>query len=303
MVEPKKKLEIDTRYLDLLGFTQPIYNGTRYNFSIVSYILNGQAPAAILLAQNIAARLPNDVLLIYDLGLLEEDSRALNAYCNNSKCSVIVYDLSLFPSYVTDEHMHAYRPLIIKDALTRSKSILFTENNIRIRGNDKDIYDVLLNSPQNNGVLGWTTRQAVSSRTHPKMFDYFETDIESFLFLPMVSLDFVVFVDTKMVNEKILLPWIKCTLTMECIHPIGAQSGGCRYNKKPQYRYSGCHAYDASAFNILLGLTWNLDENKYSTHDNKINIFYEETLEKATKILENKRKNISETSEPFTDER
>lgn len=82
---------------------------------------------------------------------------------------------------------------------------------------------------------------------------------------------------------------------------LGAQSGGCRYNKKPQYRYSGCHAYDASAFNILLGLTWNLDENKYSVHD-KIKLFYLETLEEATRILENKRKNISETSEPFTDD-
>lgn len=221
LVSVRKKFDIDTKYLDILGFNQPIYNGTKHNFAIVSYILSGQAASAILLAQNIALKLPNEVLLIYDLGLLEDDHRALNAFCNNSKCSVITYDLTQFPSYVTDERMHAYRPLIIKDALSRSKSILFAENNVRVRGTDKEIYDNLLNNPQNNGVLGWTTRQAVSSLTHPKMFEYFETDIESFLFLPMVSMDFVVFADTKIVNEKILLPWIKCTLTMECIHPIG----------------------------------------------------------------------------------
>lgn len=85
----------------------------------------------------------------------------------------------------------------------------------------------------------------------------------------------------------------------------GAQSGGCKYNKKPQYRYSGCHGYDASAFNIVLGLTWAFDEKKYSLHNevNETLIFGKETLEQATKILENKRKNISDTSEhPFTDD-
>lgn len=86
-----------------------------------------------------------------------------------------------------------------------------------------------------------------------------------------------------------------------CNHFAGAQSIGCRYDKKPLYRYSGCHAYDASAFNIVLGLTWNFDETKYSTHFDS-NLFYQETLEEATRNLENKRKNISDTSESFTDD-
>jgi hypothetical protein len=82
----------------------------------------------------------------------------------------------------------------------------------------------------------------------------------------------------------------------------GAQSNGCKYNKKPQYRYSGCHGYDESAFNIILGLEFGFDETKFSMHDEP-NLFYTETLEQATKFLENRRKNISDTSEhPFTEE-
>jgi hypothetical protein len=46
--------------------------------------------------------------------------------------------------------------------------------------------------------------------------------------------------------------------------PTGAQSGGCRFNKKPQYRYSGCHRYDGSALNIALGLKFGFDEGKYT---------------------------------------
>jgi len=44
----------------------------------------------------------------------------------------------------------------------------------------------------------------------------------------------------------------------------GAQSGGCRFNKKPQYRYSGCHWYDGSALNIVLGLKFEFDEGQYT---------------------------------------
>lgn len=251
LISNKKTLKIDSKYLEILGFESSIdttvtkssisstinkLNQTthrqnqsnppqnqRMNFTIVSYVLNGQAAAAISLIQNIGTKLPNEILLLYDIGLSDDDSRALNAYCNNTKCSVIVYDLSQFPAYVSDERMHAFRPIIIKDALNHSKCILFIENNVRIRNLSNDFRIELINHVNGSGVLGWTTRLAVSSQTHPKMFDYFQTDADNFIFLPMVSMDAVLFVDSNLVIEKILLPWIKCTLTPECIHPIGKQ--------------------------------------------------------------------------------
>lgn len=118
--------------------------------------------------------------------------------------------------------MHAFRPILIKDALNHSKSILFLENYVRIRsGITTDYRSKLLQHVNDSGVFGWTTRLAVSSRTHPKMFEFFQTDAESFIFLPMISMDAVLFADRNAINEKILLPWIKCVLTPECIHPIG----------------------------------------------------------------------------------
>lgn len=44
----------------------------------------------------------------------------------------------------------------------------------------------------------------------------------------------------------------------------GAQSGGCRFDKKPQYRYSGCHGHDASALSIVLGLRFGFEEAHYT---------------------------------------
>lgn len=83
----------------------------------------------------------------------------------------------------------------------------------------------------------------------------------------------------------------------------GAQSGGCKLNKKPQYRYSGCHDYDASAFNIVLGQTFNFDDQRYALDQEQDSLFYTETLEQSTKMMEVMRKNTSETSEhPFTED-
>lgn len=297
--------EMDPKYLAQLGFTQSIYNGTRSNFSVVTYALAGEVASTILYAQNIAAKLPMEQLLIYDLGLSEMDLHTLQSFCNSSRCSVITYDVSSLPSYITDENMHAFRPIIIHDALARARTILFTENSVRLRGTEKELAALRSTTENGSGVMGWTTQQAVTSRTHPKMFSYFDTDADNFLFLPMVSLDMVFFVSTPTVNDKVMLPWVRCMLTPECLHPIGAQSGGCKYNKKPQYRYSGCHGYDTSCFNIILGLTFGFDESKYSTHEDPVNLYTVETLEQATKILENRRKNITDTSEhplPFTEE-
>lgn len=46
----------------------------------------------------------------------------------------------------------------------------------------------------------------------------------------------------------------------------GAQAEGCRFDKKPQYRYSGCHGQDASALSIILGLRSGFEEAQYAVH-------------------------------------
>lgn len=35
-------------------------------------------------------------------------------YCNSSKCAIVDLDLSEFPSHVSDESIHAFRPIIIQ---------------------------------------------------------------------------------------------------------------------------------------------------------------------------------------------
>lgn len=142
------------------------------------------------------------------------------------------------------------------------------------------------------GILAWpmASKNAVSTLTHMKMFDYFNTNPEKFFFLRMVTADTLIVLNTKSIHKEILLPWIQCALTQDCIVPIGAQSGGCRFDKKPQYRYSGCHNYDTSALNIVLGLKFKFDNSRY-TYNNSINLFKTVSLESAMMTLHNFEQN------------
>lgn len=232
-LEPEKLSLNGNRLVTIKNNVTPAAHSTSVlgNFSIVSYVQSGQMPLAILLTQHIVNTLPNDNLLIYALDLSVTDLRLLNNYCNNSsRCSIINYDLSIFPSFVKDQRMHAFRPIIIRDALLRYQQIFFMENYMRFNSGFGQEHPRQLHYPlkllqkrlaTRNGVLGWNSPTPVSARTHPKMFNYFQTDADNFYFLRMVDLDAVFFVGNQLVTEKILLPWLKCALTLECIDPIG----------------------------------------------------------------------------------
>lgn len=145
-----------------------------------------------------------------------------------------------------------------------------------------------------SGILTWAMplKNAVSSRTHKKMFDYFHTEADNFLFVQMVTANSIILVNTESTHKEVMLPWVQCALTQDCIHPIGAQSGGCRFNKKPQYRYSGCHSYDASALNIVLGLKFKLDSSRY-TYQRSKELFKLITLDKAVLELQGLEQNAT----------
>lgn len=101
------------------------------------------------------------------------------------------------------------------------------------------------------------------------MFDYFHTQQKDFFFHRMVEPSSLILFNTKRIHDELMRPWVKCALVSECIAPIGAQSSGCRFDKKPFFRYSGCHFYDNSALNVILGIMFGFDEKAYASDKEK----------------------------------
>lgn len=274
---------LEDKYLSILGFNNRSPVEVWHNTSVpavVSYVLDGQHAQAVGFVKNILTRLPTFTVILYNLGLSKQSLDVVSTYCNSSKCMILDFDLDQFPSHVKDESLHAFRPLIIQHALVRVGGVLFLECDIRYTGSPEQIADLYSTAVRGGGVVAWQMRPAVSSVTHPRMFSYFHTVADNFLFLPTVDVVKLLVVHTPDVLNHVMKPWVECALTHDCILPIGAQSGGCRFDKKPQYRYSGCHSYDVSALNIALGLWHNLDE-KYYTYKETESIFSIITNEEA----------------------
>ncbi|KAK0061183.1 hypothetical protein Bpfe_009344 [Biomphalaria pfeifferi] len=73
--------------------------------------------------------------------------------------------------------------------------------------------------------------------------------------------------NTEKVSKDVMLPWVKCALMEECISPPGAQDSGCNYFRKPLFKYTGCHKYDMSALNVILGIAFKFDEEPYTNRE------------------------------------
>ncbi|KAL8585327.1 hypothetical protein ACOMHN_067017 [Nucella lapillus] len=116
------------------------------------------------------------------------------------------------------------------------------------------------------GIAAWTIEHPTSAITHAKMFLFFGTQPERYYFHRAVESSHLVIVDSPMVREKVMLPWVKCALSEECINPRGAQHSGCNFLRKPLFKYSGCHFYDMSALNIILGSLFDFDERPYAAN-------------------------------------
>lgn len=83
---------------------------------------------------------------------------------------------------------------------------------------------------------------------------------------------------------------------------LGAQSNGCRFDKKPQYRYSGCHSHDSSALNIVLGLAFQFDDSSYSFHLSPETYFHTVTAAGAADELARLQDNMTDTTDSWENE-
>jgi len=286
----------ELKYLQLLGLS-PAPHSSEFaddELLIVTAVESDSADMVPGFIRSVAHHQPDANLLIYDLGVSRSNRGMLHRLCNSTQCSVAEFKFSDWPNHVRELKLKAYRPISIALGLRESNFVLWMDLDTRFTTNDLSPW---ITKVKESGVVAWTQAPPTkdwsggsdivgstptTALTHPKMFEYFPNlKKEDFEFQHMVSGRCLLFYPTPIhpdqeaamevapsarppsVSEDLLVPWIKCILIEDCINPIGAQSSGCRFDKKPQYRYSGCHSYDVSALNIVLGEMFSFHESRY----------------------------------------
>ena len=180
------------------------------------------------------------------------------------KCFIQKFDhLQFYPSHVHKLHNFAYRPIIIREILQHSNYVLWLKIDQRFQSQNS-FKNFIANHTSKSGISLWTKDNNVptSSLTHPKMYHYLvkeKKSIENFNFQHMIELNAMLVTNDSDISAKVMKPWILCALIQDCIEPIGAQSTGCRFDKKPKYRYSGkviVHLGNCTLCNKLIPLTY-----------------------------------------------
>lgn len=132
----------------------------------------------------------------------------------------------------------------------------------------------LLRRAQETGIIAWTSKDPVSTITYDKMYKYFKASAEQYYFLETAYTNQLILHNSKNLHNKVMLPWVKCALSSDCINPVGASNTGCT-DRKPLYLYRGCHKYDVAALNIILGQVFDYDESRYKTKEKLFGILEE----------------------------
>ncbi|XP_037075521.1 uncharacterized protein LOC119096723 [Pollicipes pollicipes] len=270
------RLKVDNKYLVALGFTRaprlyPADVWTNVTLPVVvTAARSGQGESVTGLVLSARRHQPQLTVIVYDLGLGRYERQQLQASCNSSMCWLQPLLFADYPSQLDEAKTRAFVPVVIQEVLNKAGAVLWLDAGRRLLPGSPVR---LVERARQLGVVAWPLRLQetedepapvpTTAFTHYKMFNYFNANVEQFYFHKMVSDEALIIFNTADVHRRLMLPWLQCALLPDCVAPTGAQAGGCRFNKKPHYRYSGCHGYDTSALNVALGQMFRPDVTPY----------------------------------------
>ncbi|XP_062594312.1 uncharacterized protein LOC134255794 isoform X1 [Saccostrea cucullata] len=277
----QEDFHVDLKLLDKLGFdvdpinTENVMKFSKDKIKKINATINKPVIAipalpksldkVIALVKSAGKFLPDVPVIIYDLGLSYQKHLKLTVHCNKtSSCTVKTFEFEKYPSHLRDLSIPSYRPVLLQEILNDNGTVIWVEPSgySFISGDIRP----LLKKAQENGIVAWTSKDPVSTITYDKMYKYFKASADQYYFLETAQANPLILHNTEKLHSKVMLPWVKCALSSDCLNPVGASNTGCT-DRKPLYLYRGCHKYDVAALNIILGQVFQYDESPYKTKE------------------------------------
>ncbi|KAK3104696.1 hypothetical protein FSP39_007971 [Pinctada imbricata] len=247
---------------------------------IATVALPGQYRRLMGLIKSAHFHLPDKTILIYNVGLDSGNTEKVKKHCNKTAlCVVKKFEFDKYPSHLKDLDTRSFRPIVIQETLNDYGSVIWAEpSEYFIHGHVTQ----LLKQAQKVGIVGWTIKDPVSSITYDKMFKFFKVNVEEYYFLESVKTSHLILYNTEKLHKDVMLPWVRCALIENCISPVGCQNSVCDYNRKPLYIYAGCHKYDMSALNVILGKVFDYMHDSYKASEQLFGILDSEKFNVTT---------------------
>jgi hypothetical protein len=222
---------------------------------------------------SVLSKLPDSKVIVYDLGLTGNEVNTIQSYCN--VLEVRKFNFSRYPPHTKNLRTYAWKPFIIKEVSEEYELLFYCDVSCRIKDNITAHLPRLMQFPLLPcSRLG----SSVVRTTHDGMLKYLTphfTRAWMIRVLPrgMQATGFLLLVN-KILEERLLAPWVDCAENVECIAPQGATLGPCHFNRTPSTSYVGCHRFDQSALNLILIREFGLSfQNAVDDQLSLVNIF------------------------------
>ena len=227
-------------------------------FLIVSAVSSNHFMEAKDMIGSAQKYLPTRLIVMYDLGLEENEREELRKFCN---VELRRFEFEKYPPHFISWHMYAWKPIIIRKLLTQEADHLFwADASVRF----VEDFETSLSKMDKFPIKGHHREFDIIQVTHTGTLRYFNMTRESMQNVVGIDSEMVLFKTSK-VMMHILDLWCDCAMHEECIAPQMAILNPCKYNrvKKGSIRYIGCHRFDQSALNIIIVKGYGTEVYKY----------------------------------------
>ena len=232
---------------------------------------------------SVQEHLPNTKLIVYNLGLNNEEISLVKKYCN---VELRRFNFSQYPKHVSNLLTYAFKPLIIKEVTQQYEVVMWADASIRMKAH---LPDYLLRSLKEFPfVSGSISGHSTVSLTHDGMLKYLNITKSRNELASHISFQgciFLIWANT-ILKQHFLRYWVDCAIHPECISPQGAGLYGCNFSKENNGTFIGCHRFDQSALNMILVREFGLGISKIVYH------------EEVTKVLTVERDSVNQGTRP-----
>ena len=159
---------------------------------------------------------PGKRILIYDLGLSPQNAAAAGLL---ESVEVVQFAFDRFPPHVRDLKTYAWKACVVQDAVERAGCVLFLDAGMELRNELADIEQKLAS----HGHWFVCTQENLKKLVHPGTRRALGLDESAFADQRSLAVGMMGWCRHSTVWEELFVPWLDCSLQLECIFPHGAQ--------------------------------------------------------------------------------
>ena len=217
--------------------------------------------------------LPSTRIIVYDIGLADNQRTQLRKYCN---VEVRIFQFNKYPNHVRDLHVYAWKPLITNEVAEEYEVICYADASARVMGPFKPVFPLLLKFPFMSGSAYGLPIIPMTKDEQLRYLKFPYTRQKSGFFGHIESGLWVVWVN-RLMRRKLLESWVDCALHKECIAPPGSVLEPCNYDAAWRHdgpgRFVGCHRFEQSALSVILIREFGLGVWNLAVHPERTSVF------------------------------